>query len=120
MTGTDFSTSVWTDLAVGVPAILGALCFLAATLAVNRVRDALGRINTMSVATGLGMVLFIVAAFAHVTVREGFSLVVLAEALVAMFATFVVVTIASMTIARAVFMTGTDLDPDTDTRDLDE
>ena len=119
MTGGDFSDSVWTDLAVGVPAILGALCFLAATIAVNRVGDALGRINTMSVATGLGMVLFIIAACAHVMLREGFSWVVLAEALVAVFATFVVVTIASMTIARAVFMTGTDLDPDTDTRDLD-
>ena len=120
MTGSDFSTSVWTDLAVGVPAILGAICFLAATIAVNRVGDALGRINTMSAATGLGMVLFIIAAFAHVTVREGFSPVVLAEAFVAVLATFVVVTIASMTIARAVFMTGAELDPDADTRDLED
>ena len=111
-------SSVWTDLAIGVPALLGGLCFAVAVLAAYRVRDALGRINTMSVATSLGFVLFIVAAFAHVTVREGFTWTVLAEALVAVFATFVVVTIASMSIARAVFRSGAPLDPDTDVSDL--
>lgn len=111
-------STVWTDLAIGVPALLGALCFAVATLAAYRVRDALGRINTMSVATGVGFVLFVLAAFAHVTVREGFSWTVLLEALVAMGATFVVVTIASMAMARAVFRSGAPLDPDTDVRDL--
>ena len=113
------SETIWTDLAVGVPAVLGALCFLTAMVAVNRVRDALGRTNTMSVATGLGMVFFILAAFARVTVGHGFTWVNLGEVFIAIFATFFVVTIASMTIARAVFMSDTPLDPDTDTRDLD-
>ena len=110
--------SVIADLVVGVPAILGALCFLVSAIAMTRVGDALSRINVLSVATGLGMTLFVIATFTHETVRGGFSWVTLLEAVVAIGATLGVTSVASVTLARAAYRSGAELDPRTRYDDL--
>lgn len=107
-----------TDLLIGVPALLGSLCFLVAAVSMTRARDALTRINMLSVATGLGMMLFIVAAYVH-DLTSGFRWAGLVMAVVAFGATVVVTTVASMTLARAAYRADHRLDPRTAYDDLE-
>jgi multisubunit Na+/H+ antiporter MnhG subunit len=86
------------DLVIGVLALLGSLCFLVAAVTMSRAGDALTRINILSVATGLGMLM----------------------ALVALGATVVVTTVASMTLARAAYRADGRLDPLTAYDDIAE
>lgn len=109
--------SIVTDLLIGVPALLGALCFLVAAVSMTRARDALTRINMLSVATGLGMMLFIVAAYVN-DLTNGFRWTGLIMALVAFGATVVVTTVASITLARAAYRADPHLDPRTAYDDL--
>ena len=104
--------SVITDLLIGVSALLGSVCFLVAAVAMSRAGDALTRINILSVATGLGMVLFVAAAYVH-ELTAGFRWLDLLMALVAWGATFVVTSIASITLARAAYRSDGRLDPRT-------
>jgi multicomponent Na+:H+ antiporter subunit G len=107
------------DLLIGVPALLGSLCFLVAAVTMARAGDALTRINILSVATGLGMMLFILAAYVH-ELRSGFAWIPLVMALVALGATVVVTTVASMTLARAAYRADGRLDPLTAYDDIAE
>ncbi len=109
--------SVATDLLIGVPALMGSLCFLVAAVAMARARDALTRINMLSVATGLGMMLFIVAAYVN-DLTGGFRWMGLVMAVVALGATVVVTTVASITLARAAYRADAQLDPRTAYDDL--
>lgn len=111
------SDSVISDLLVGVPAFLGSLCFLVAALSMARARDALTRINMLSVATGLGMMLFIVSAYLN-DLSAGFRWIALLMALVAFAATVVVTSVASITLARAAYRSGAPLDARTVYDDL--
>jgi monovalent cation/proton antiporter MnhG/PhaG subunit len=104
--------SVIPDLLIGVPALLGSLCFLVAAVTMSRSGDALTRINILSVATGLGMMLFILAAYVH-DLTSGFRWMSLLTALVALGATVVVTTVASVTLARAAYRSDGRLDPRT-------
>lgn len=115
MSGVD--GSLVTDLLIGVPALLGALCFLVAAVSMTRARDALTRINMLSVATGLGMMLFIVAAYVN-DLTGGFRWMGLLMALVAFGATVVVTSVASITLARAAYRADSRLDPRTAYDDL--
>lgn len=108
---------VITDLLIGVPALLGSLCFLVAAVSMARAGDALTRINMLSVATGLGMMLFIMSAYVH-DLTSGFQVVSLIMALVALGATVVVTSVASVTLARAAFGANPRLDPRTGYNDL--
>lgn len=108
---------VVTDLLIGVPALLGALCFLVAAVSMTRAGDALTRINMLSVATGLGMMLFIMAVYVH-DLTSGFEWGSLIIALVALAATIVVTTVASITLARSAYRSGAPLDPRTGYDDL--
>ncbi|KAA0917993.1 monovalent cation/H(+) antiporter subunit G [Dietzia sp. ANT_WB102] len=108
-----------TDLLIGVPALLGSLCFLVAAVTMFRAGDALTRINILSVATGLGMMLFISSAYVH-ELRSGFSWVELAKAFVALGATVVVTSVASITLARAAYRADGKLDPLTAYDDIAE
>lgn len=105
------------DLLIGVPALLGALCFLVGAVSMARAGDALTRINMLSVATGLGMMLFIWATYVD-DLTSGFRWVGLLMALVALGATVVVTTVASITLARAAYRSGAPLDPRTGYDDL--
>lgn len=107
------------DLLIGVLALSGSLCFLVAAVTMSRAGDALTRINILSVATGLGMMLFIFSAYAH-ELKSGFALAQLLMALVALFATVVVTTVASMTLARAAYRADGRLDPLTAYDDIAE
>lgn len=107
-----------TDLLVGVPALLGALCFLVASVAMTRMGDALSRINVLSVATGLGMMFFIVAAFVHELETVGFHWTALIMAIVALGATIVVTSVASITLARAAYRSEALMDSRTGYDDL--
>lgn len=108
---TALGNTLWADLLIGIFAILGSLGFFVSSLAMYRVGDALSRINVLSVATGLGVVQFVLAAFVYVVRTEGFSWVAVFEALVAIGATFVVTTVASMTLARSVYLARSFKDP---------
>ena len=66
-------TSMITDLLIGVLALLGSLCFLVAAVTMSRAGDALTRINILSVATGLGMMLFIPVSYTHLTLPTIYS-----------------------------------------------
>lgn len=109
--------TVITDLLIGIPALIGSLCFLVGAVSMARAGDALSRINILSVATGLGMMLFIMAAYVD-NLTAGFSWVSLLMALVAWGATVVVTSVASITLARAVYRSGSPLDPRTGYNDL--
>src|SRR5699024_7882414 len=108
-----------TDLLIGVPALLGGLCFLVAAVSMSRAGDALTRINMLSVATGLGMMLFIVSAYIN-DLTSGFRWFSLIMAVVAFAATVVVISVASITLARATYRSGAPLDPRTGYDDLAE
>ncbi|WP_010540063.1 cation:proton antiporter [Dietzia alimentaria] len=108
-----------TDLLIGVLALFGSLCFLVAAVTMSRAGDALTRINILSVATGLGMMLFILSAYVH-ELKSGFGWVDLAKALVALGATVVVTTVASITLARAAYRADGKLDPLTAYDDIAE
>lgn len=116
---TQVSDSLMTDLLIGVPALLGSLCFLVAAVSMARARDALTRINMLSVATGLGMMLFILAAYVN-DLTSGFRWTGLIMAVVAFLATVVVTSVASITLARAVYRADPELDPRTAYDDLAE
>lgn len=113
------SDSVVTDLLIGGPALLGSLCFLVAAVAMNRAGDALTRINILSVATGLGMMLFVVAAYVN-DLTSGFRWIALLMALVAVGATVIVTSVASITLARAAYRSDGRLDPRTAYDDIAE
>ena len=109
--------TVITDLLIGVPALLGSLCFLVAAVSMTRSGDALTRINILSVATGLGMLMFIVAAYVN-DLTAGFRWMALLMALVAAGATVVVTSVASITLARSAYRSNGRLDPRTAYDDL--
>lgn len=119
MSDSSLGNTVLTDLLIGVPALLGSLCFLVAAVAMARAGDALTRINILSVATGLGMMLFIVAAYVN-DLTSGFRWLALVMALVALGATVVVTSVASITLARAAYRADGRLDPRTAYDDLVE
>ncbi|RBA30549.1 cation:proton antiporter [Dietzia maris] len=116
---TGMEGSMIADLVIGVLALLGSLCFLVAAVTMSRAGDALTRINILSVATGLGMMLFIFSAYGH-ELRSGYSWAQLLMALVALGATVVVTTVASMTLARAAYRADGRLDPLTAYDDIAE
>ena len=116
---TGMGGSMIADLVIGVLALLGSLFFLVAAVTMSRAGDALTRINILSVATGLGMMLFIFSAYGH-ELRSGFSWAQLLMALVALGATVVVTTVASMTLARAAYRADGRLDPLTAYDDIAE
>lgn len=113
------SDSVISDLLIGVPALLGSLCFLVAAVSMSRAGDALTRINILSVATGLGMMLFIMAAYVN-DLTSGFRWMALLTALVSLGATVIVTTVASITLARAAYRSDGRLDPRTAYNDIAE
>lgn len=111
--------SLLSDLLIGVPALLGSLCFLVAAVSMSRAGDALTRINILSVATGLGMMMFIMAAYVN-DLTAGFRWLSLLTALVALGATVVVTSVASITLARAAYRSDGRLDPRTAYDDIAE
>lgn len=91
---------------VGIFGITGSLLMLASALAMFRVKDALSRINVFSPATGLGMPLIVIAAYIHTLHTEGFRVMTLFIALIAILCLIIVSSVASNTLSRASVLSG--------------
>lgn len=106
------------DILVGVLCIAGALCFLLSAASMLRVKDAISRVNVLSISTGVGMPLLIIAAMLDTFSQRGFHWFSLVEAVLAIVATLVGTSIASVTLARAIYRSSSPLDPRTAYDDL--
>ncbi|WAL40618.1 monovalent cation/H(+) antiporter subunit G [Brevibacterium sp. BRM-1] len=91
---------------VGVCGITGSLIMLLSAVAMFRTHDALSRVNVFSPASGVGMPLILVAAYAYTLWHDGFSLKKLCMAIIAFFALIIVSSVASNTLSRATFASG--------------
>ncbi|HRO95131.1 monovalent cation/H(+) antiporter subunit G [Citricoccus sp.] len=96
----------------------GALLVLLSAVAMVRARDALQMMNVFSPATAMGLPLMVAGVFAHLTGRDGFDWWVLLVSLVTIFALVIVSSLASNTLARAVYQSGAPVDPQTHPQDL--
>lgn len=117
MTGTAF---VVLEVLSGVMVVAGALFVLVSAIAMLRQRDAFARINVMSPATGMGLPLIVVAAFVHrvalgtATVTDGLKTVATVAALL------VVSSVATNILARAAYLSGAPVAPETQPQELAE
>lgn len=91
---------------MSVCAVLGALIVLLSALAMFRAPDALSRINVFSPASGLGLPLVLVSVYIYTVLEDGFSVLRLIEAAVAFLALLIVSSVASNTLSRAAFVSG--------------
>lgn len=93
---------------------------LVAALAMFRQPDAYNRINVLSTATSLGLPSLVFGAYLYHTWAEGFSWYGLVRLLLTVLALIVVSSVASNALARAAFLAGAPIDPQTDPNDLAE
>lgn len=96
----------------------GALLVLLSSVAMVRSQDALQMMNVFSPATGMGLPLVVVGVWVHLTGRDGFDWWVLAVSLITIVSLVIVSSLASNTLARAVYHSGAPVDPRTDPQDL--
>jgi multicomponent Na+:H+ antiporter subunit G len=96
----------------------GALLVLLSAVAMVRARDALQMMNVFSPATAMGLPLMVAGVFAHLTGRDGFDWWVLLVSLVTIASLVIVSSLASNTLARAVYQSGAPVDPQTHPQDL--
>lgn len=102
----------------GTFAILGAVAFLVAAVALLRVRDAVSRVNALTPATALGLPLILTAALLQQTVANGWSWSDFGKVLLAVAGSVIVSSVASNTLGRAAYRSGAPLDPATDPNEL--
>jgi multicomponent Na+:H+ antiporter subunit G len=86
--------------------ITGSLLMVLSAIAMFRANDALSRINVFSPATGLGMPLILVAAYVYTLWQDGFGLMRLFMALVALLSLIIVSSVASNVLSRSAFVAG--------------
>lgn len=103
---------------IGVLAIAGALLVLVSAVSMLREKDALSRINVWSPATGMGLPLIVIAAWLHELGSTGFSWTGALQTLVTLAALLIVSSVASNVLARAAYLSGAPVTPDTDPQDL--
>ncbi len=96
----------------------GALLVLLSAVAMVRSRDALQMMNVFSPATAMGLPLMAGGVFVHLTGRNGFDWWVLLVSLVTIVSLVIVSSLASNTLARAVYHSGAPVDPVTEPQDL--
>ncbi len=106
------------NIVIGILCAGGATLMLISAVAMVRARDAFGRINVLSPATGLGLPLMVIGGYLHRLTLDGFSLPTLVKALVTLAALLIVSSVASNTLARAAYLSGAPVDPRTDPQDL--
>ncbi|GAA2003068.1 cation:proton antiporter [Brevibacterium samyangense] len=94
------------NVITAVCVLLGASTILLSGIAMYRAQDALARINVFSPATGLGMPLIVIGAYAHTLVVDGFGVVRLFMAIVAVLSLVIVSSVASNVLSRSVFVSG--------------
>lgn len=107
-------------LLLAILIIGGAGFVLVSSLAMQRAKDGLTRVNSLSPGTGFGMPMLVGAAFIHNTWLHGFELVAFITAAAAILALIIVSSVASNTLARAAYLSGTSIDPRTNPQELAE
>lgn len=105
---------------VGVLAIGGALLVLTSSLLMLRERDAYVRINCLSPATGMGLPLIVLAAYLDEFATAGVTLVAVIQMIVTLVALLVVSSVATNVLARAAYLSGAPVHPDTHPQELAE
>lgn len=108
----------WYDVLSLVLATGGALLVLLSSVAMLRARDGLQMMNVFSPATGMGLPLIAVAVFVQLTASRGFSWWTLLITAVTVAALVIVSSLASNTLARAVYQSGAAVDGRTQPQDL--
>lgn len=103
---------------VGVLSIGGALLVLTSAVLMVRERDAFARINCLSPATGMGLPLIVLAAYVAEFATAGVTLVAVIQLVVTLVALLVVSSVASNVLARAAYLSGAPVHPDTSPQDL--
>lgn len=106
------------ELLAAVLILGGALLVLLSAVAMMRSRDALQMMNVFSPATAMGLPLVVGGVFVHLTGRNGFDWWVLLISLVTVSSLVIVSSLASNTLARAVYQSGAPVDPRTRPQDL--
>ncbi|MGM7666764.1 cation:proton antiporter [Microbacterium sp. A93] len=96
----------------------GALLVLLSAVAMVRSRDALQMMNVFSPATGMGLPLVVAGVYVHLTGLNGFHWWVLVVSLITVVSLVIVSSLASNTLARAVYQSGAPVDPGTEPQDL--
>lgn len=108
----------WYEILAAVLLLGGALMVLLSAVSMVRARDALQMMNVFSPATVMGLPLMVVGVFVHLTGRNGFDWWVLLVGLVTIISLVIVSSLASNTLARAVYQSGAPIDPRTRPQDL--
>lgn len=106
------------ELIASVLILGGALLVLLSAVSMLRAKDALQMMNVFSPATGMGLPLVVIGIFVHLTGRDRFEWWTLLMAAVTICALVIVSSLASNTLARAVYQSGAPLDPATRPQDL--
>lgn len=106
------------QLVVGVLAVGGALLVLTSAVLMVRERDAYARINCLSPATGMGLPLIVLAAYVAEFATAGVTVVAVIQLVVTLVALLVVSSVASNVLARAAYLSGAPVHPDTSPQDL--
>lgn len=109
-----------TFVAIVVPtlSVVGALFMLLSAVAMLRAHDALSRINVLSPATGVGLPLIVVAAYIRAVHLQGFEWWGLVQLAVTLVSLLVVSSVASNTLARSAYLSGSPVDPRAAPQDL--
>lgn len=108
----------WYDVLTVILVILGSLFVLLSAVAMLRARDAVQMMNVFSPATGFGLPLITLGVFVHLTGSRGFSWWTLLVSAVTVAALIIVSSLASNSLARAIYQSGSPLDPRTSPQDL--
>lgn len=96
----------------------GAFWILTAALSMFRVRDGISRISVFSPATGLGLPMIVVGAFLQHTRVDSFEPGMLLKTILTVVALIIVSSVASNVLARAAYLSGSEVDPRTAPQDL--
>jgi len=106
------------ELAAAVLVLCGVVLVLLSSVAMVRSRDALQMMNVFSPATGMGLPLVTIGVLVHLTGRDGFAWWTLLVGLVTVASLVIVSSLASNTLARAVYQSGAPIDPRTHPQEL--
>lgn len=107
-------------LVVGALCIGGAVYVLSSAVAMHRVHDGVSRVNVLSGATGIGMPFLALGVYVHDVAVNGFDVITLIKALVAVAGFIILSSLASNALGRAAYRSGAPLDPDTSPNELAE
>lgn len=98
--------------------LIGSASILASAIAMFRQRDALSKINCLGPCTAAGLPLMAIGAYLDDLGMRGFSVYRFVAMLVTLGSLIVVSAIATNVLARAAYLSGAWIDPDTDPQDL--